>query len=192
MPAVVIQSIGYSVYADVGEADVYMFGSFPNTTWFNQTEDAKAQLLVAATRTLDRQCWLGEKTLTSGQDLEWPRTGTGVEGVEDDIVPQDIIDGSIELANQILLGSTVQNSITPNAQGINSLKAGSVEIVYFRPGQESAFAQNSRFPTIVQELVGKYLCGASLAVLGAAFGTGTTTAAGQSVTNDDEGYSDPI
>ena len=52
-------------------------------------------------------------TRLSGQVLQWPRTGTGVDGVDDTMVPTDFVNGSIELALSLVDGSTVQTDPTP-------------------------------------------------------------------------------
>jgi hypothetical protein len=193
MTVVAIDSTLYDVYASVGDADMYLAGMLSATAWAAATETQKAQALITATRTMDRQCWVGEKTMTSGQALQWPRTDTGIDGVEDNVVPTDIVDGCIELANLLMAGSNVQSTTTPNGQGLQIIKAGSVSLTYFRPGLENYYDQNARFPIPVQELVGKYMCGATAAVIGQAFGAGVTTdRKTQSVTNDEFDYNDGI
>ena len=182
---VTINSMPYDVYADVAMADLYLQANFLASAWFDLTDDQKASLLVTATRTLDRQCWLGEKT-DSLQPLEWPRTGTGVEGVEDDVVPEDIVNGSIELAFAISAGNDAVNSSVPGAQALQNIRAGSVSLTYFR-GAEGLAAQFSRFPLPVQELVGQYMCSNQTIAGFSGFGTD-----GTSVTEDDLGYNEGI
>lgn len=191
MPAIEIQSMVYDVYADVAEADVYMQGAYPNTVWFASTEDAKKQALVASTRTIDRQCWLGVQTGLSDQVLQWPRKDTNIAGVNDDIVPENIVNGSIELANLIINGSNVQDTTQPNAQTLQVIKAGSVSLTYFRPGPDN-FSQLARFPTIVQELVSQYMCGSVPAVVGVATGTGDCSPGTKSVTKRKYSYNDGL
>jgi len=187
MPTVAFDSVLFDVYADVAEADAYLIASFGSATWFALDANTKAQALVTATRTLDRQCWLGTKS-DGSQILDWPRTGTGVSGVEDGIVPADIVNGSIELAFAISGGSNVQDTTTPGSQQLQIIKAGSVMLTYFR-GAEGLAAQFSRFPTRVQELVGQYMCGAQglLGLSGVATGTD-----GQSVTADPFGFNEGV
>lgn len=174
----------YDVYANVTQADSYLIANFLASTWFDLTDDQKGQLLVTATRLFDRQCWLGEKT-EAGQPLQWPRSDTGVEGVEDNVVPEGIINGSIELAFAILTDDSVVNSQVPGAQKLRSLTAGSVNMQWFR-GAEGNQARYSRFPLPVQELVGKYMCGAR------ATGLRVSGTSGVSVTEDDLGYNEGV
>lgn len=184
MATVTIDSIQYDVYADVGEAMAYLQASYPVPSFMSADAADQARMLVAATRLLDRQCWLGDKTDVA-QVLQWPRTSTGVTGVEDDEIPLDIINGAIELASAISEGSEAQSKPIPGLQDIQTLSAGSVSLTWFRGAEgQLAFA---RFPLPVQELVGKYMCG-SVGIGGVrTFGTD-----GESVTEQDFGYNDGI
>lgn len=182
-----ISSQTYDTYASVEQAALYLAANFLATAWFDLTEDQQGQLLVTATRLFDRQCWLGEKTEPGPspiQPLAWPRTNTGIEGVEDDVVPNDIVLGSIEMAFAILDGSEAINNSVPNAQKLRSIAAGSVNLSWFR-GAEGV-VRFDRFPLPVQELIGRYLCGQGI---GGLFAFGTD---GESVLNDDLGYNEGI
>lgn len=184
---VLIASQPYDVYAPLDYANLYLQANFAASGWFSLTDDQKGAALVSATRLIDRQCWLGDPTGLSGQTLQWPRTNTGVDGVDDTIIPQGIIDGSVELAFAITDGNDVINNQVPGVQKIRDLAAGSVHISYFRLA-EGATAQVARFPLPVQELVGKYLCGAG-AGLDALVSSGTD---GISTTEDDLGFDEGI
>lgn len=180
---VTINSQQFSVYASLSQAAQYLLAVFGADAWFALTPDQQGQALVTATRLMDRQCWQGTRT-TDSQELEWPRTG--ISGVYELAVPGDIVNGTIELAFAISGGSEVVNNATPQAQTLQTVKAGSVSLTYFR-GAEGVLAAN-RFPLPVQEYVRKYLCGAAGLTLGAkSYGTD-----GESITNDDMGYSDPL
>lgn len=184
---VLVNSQPYNTYASVDQAATYLNANYLASAWFDLTEDQQAQLLVTATRLFDRQCWLGEKTdQSTPQALQWPRTGTGIEGVEDAVVPDDIVNGSIEMAFAILDGNEAINSQVPGAQKLRSLGAGSVNLAWFR-GAEGDLAEGSRFPLPVQELVGRYLCGSQGISTLITSGTG-----GTSVTDDDLGYNEGV
>lgn len=193
MPLIVLSnSMAYEAYADVAEADIYLGAKFNSSTWFDLSEEAKGQALITASRMFDRTCWLGDPTGISGQVLAWPRTGTGVEGVDENTVPQDIIDGAVELAFALATGSSVETNATPGAQGLQIIKAGSVMLQYFR-GAESQNAQNDRFPLPVMELVKSYLCGAGVSIVGVATGATSGTEDGDtSVTGQDFGFNEGL
>lgn len=184
---VIINSQPYDSYSTLEYADLYLQANFLASAWFDLTQDQRGSALVTATRLLDRQCWLGDPTGLSGQLLMWPRMNTGVEGVTDDVVPQGIVDGCVELAFAITDGNEAVNNQVPGVQKIRDLGAGSVNISYFRLA-EGAAAQTNRFPLPVQELVGKYMCGAG-AGLDALVTSGTD---GVSVTDDDLGFDEGI
>jgi hypothetical protein len=161
---VLIDSQPYTTYADVETADEYLAAAIHATNWATASEDTKAKALVSATRLLNRQKWVGTKA-DADQELASPRTG--VDGVEDDEIPQAVIDASIELALALVDGSDVQ-TVASQEQAVRSIRAGSVAIDYFR----STALYVGRFPQIVQELIGVYLSGSG-ALFGAplAFGT---------------------
>jgi len=142
----------YEVYADLDTADLYAGAALHGTTYRDASNDDKGRALTTATRTLDRQRWKGVKT-DELQTLAWPRTNTGVEGVDVDEVPLNIINASIELAFALLDGSEVQNQQT-TAERVRSMSAGSVSISHFR-----GIDNPTRFPLIVQELIRDYLAG---------------------------------
>jgi hypothetical protein len=187
MSVVTIEGDEFTVYGfntdGVADADEYAKGASHATAWRAlTTDDEKGRYMVTATRLLDRQRWKGEKTV-EGQDLAWPRTGTGVEGVEDDVIPVDIVHACFELSFVLADGSDVQYEQN-TAQKIASLGAGSVNISYFRGAEGLAL----RFPLPVHELVRDYLAGSSL-------GSGLVLShgvEGESVTNQDFGYSGGI
>lgn len=169
MPTVTINAVDYDVYADLDTANAYLAADFSADSWRAETVDDKLRrALVSATRLLDRQTYLGEKTDVD-QLHAFPRTGTGVEGVDDDTVPQDIIDASCVLANLIYIGSKVDGSASTLSGNVRRQRAGSVEIEYFAPVDDA-----TRFPVQIEELIGKYMgAGASLGDL--AFGVDGST-----------------
>lgn len=191
MPTIVLSnSMGYESYADVAEADLYLGAKFNSSAWFALTDEVKGQALVTASRIFDRTCWQGTPTGLSPQELAWPRTG--ISGVDDQTIPQVIIDGSIELAFYLATGSSVETNSTPGAQGLQVIKAGSVMLQYFR-GAESPNAANDRFPLPVMELVRAYLCGFNSTIVGVATGaTSGTSDDDTSVTGSNFGFNEGI
>lgn len=172
------------VYASVAMADLYLNAAFHGQTWFDLDEDTKGQALVTAVRTLDRQVWLGAKT-DEAQELDWPRKDTGVVGVTPDIIPDDIVNASIELALSLTQGSNVQNYQSTEGN-IQNLRAGSASITYFRGGSNGGTA--TRFPQIVWELVEPYLSGSAGAnALGLA-GSQSTGTKKETITGKDYGF----
>lgn len=156
LPTVDIDSGVYTTYASIDTADTYLGAAYHATGWSDLTENQKGQLLVTSTRTLDRQKWKGSKE-EPDQPLAFPRDGMGIspEPLEDENgLPLDIIDASIELALAISQGSDVQTA-SSQATRIQSMSAGSVSITYFRNPDGTP----TRFPTIVQELIQKFLGG---------------------------------
>ncbi len=174
----------YDTYATVQQADEYLAASVTADSWRAITDaDVKARYLVSATRLLDTQPWAGSKT-DPDQPLAWPRSNTGVDGVEDDVVPADIVNASIELAAALVDNVDIATQQS-TAQGIQSLRAGSAAITFFR----GANGVPARFPNNIMELIRKYLEGYSSLALG---GVGTTGTGNKTVTENDFGYSEPL
>lgn len=147
--------VGTNTYIDLADAETYLEGSINTSAWDAKSTDEKNRLLVSATRYLDRQDWVGEKT-SDVQALDWPRTGvTDPDGnaVDDSTVPQFILNAECELAAAMAADSSIQESSSTGSD-VKRLKADTVEIEYF-----STTIGGTRFPTIVQELVGFYLEG---------------------------------
>lgn len=162
----------FPVYASVETADIYLNAAAHASIWSTLSDDQKGQYLVTSVRTLDRQKWKGQRAVTSPlQELAWPRVDTGLAWVADDVVPTDIVNASIELALALADGSDVQ-SASNNSQKVQSLRAGSVAVSYFRGAEGTA----RRFPTIVDELVRAYLASTGSGLAGGfAYGTDGTS-----------------
>lgn len=183
---VTISGVQYPVYADVAMADEYLAASMQAAAWRALTDpDDKARALVSATRLLDRQQWKGEKRITSPeQQTEWPRTGTGIPGVVDGVVPDNIIMATEEIASALVSGSDMETE-SNTANKISSLQAGSVSLSFFRGAEGEA----TRFPTIVNELLQGYLAGSGELGLAGALSTGVD---GVSETREDFGLNSGI
>lgn len=177
--SVLIASNTYPVYADLNEADEFMLASPNFDTWEALGDTTQARYLVSATRLLEKQRWKGNKT-DDAQPLDWPRSNTGIDGVDNDIVPSDIIQASILLAYELSQGSDVETAQN-QGQKIQELKAGSVGIKFFR-GAEGI---PTRFPTQVQELLRDYLAGSSSSI-----GAHTTGYDKETITGGDFGFTD--
>lgn len=170
MATVTIGATDYDVYIDVEYADEYLAGQINATAWRALTdEDDKKRAIISSTRLLDRQRWKGEKT-DSYQVHAFPRTGLVYPGsgdaVPSNVVPQEVLDATAELSSALVDGSDVQSNTDPNTSNVQSLKAGSVSISYFR---NESFMQ--RFPTIIQELLGFWLAGIGVTVSPSSYGT---------------------
>lgn len=177
MPTVEIGGTTYEVYDEQANVQLFLEGQLGQTAWLNlDPNTTQRQAMVSATKLMDRTPWLGSKTAPA-QPIDWPRTGiTDCEGqpVDPADTPQDILDGFAELCDE-LAGDpdTVQDNASTGSNN-KKLKAGSVEIEYFR----STLNQGSRFPQRVQEYFRCYLQGAGSSAAGLASGTDGVSAYG--------------
>lgn len=166
MEAIIIDSAAYDSYRTVAQADEYLAASLhAGTDWSGSTDTTKGQALVTATRILDRQKWRAD------YDTQAER-----------LAVQAILDACCEMALALVQGSDFQSEQT-TTQKLQTIKAGSVSLTYFR----GAEGRPHRFPTIVNELLRDYLAGSDATSYGKSFGTG-----GTSSTADDFGHSEPI
>ncbi|HEY5410183.1 MAG TPA: DnaT-like ssDNA-binding protein [Caulobacteraceae bacterium] len=174
MPSVTIGSNEYDVYADLPTADAYLAAQISATDWNDPatTDDMKSAALVSMTRTIDRQQWQG--TQTDGYETHaFPRTdlkyADGTE-VDPNIVPDAVVNACMEGAAQLVGGAAFQDAAT-TFNNVKDLKAGTVDIAYFRTIDESP-----RFPQVVMELIGLWLNNGSGGVVGSlSSGTGRRT-----------------
>ena len=170
MATVTIAGNSYDTYRSLAETETYLEAQIEAAAWQASTDDnQKGRGIVTATRFIDRQEWQGEKT-DPAQAHAFPRTGlTYADGSEvpSDAVPTEVLDAESELASMLVDGTDVQNVSNPAEKMIQSLKAGSTAISYFRG--DAGLGQ--RFPQIVHELLGRWLAGAGAGLVGIATGT---------------------
>jgi len=170
------------VYGTTAGADAYLKASSHGaTTWNALDSAAKQRFLINAARILERQAWIGAPTQTVNktnylaqpaltQPLQFPRTGlTDKNGVavSSSTEPLQVTEASYELA--LSLAQSDATVLTQAVQGSNVKEhrllqrvEGAVQV----DESTSYFAANSttggsgtRFPTIVQELIGFWLAG---------------------------------
>lgn len=163
MPTVTIGTTDYEVYSDLDAADQFLDADFSATAWRAETDDdQKRRAKVSAFRTLNALSWAGEKA-DADQIPAWPRTGTGLSDIDDDEVPQEIIDAENLLAKYIHNGTVSVGSAT-TANNIRRQRAGSVEVEYFNP---TLLVDPSQFPEDVMALIRRFLGGGSATFAGA-------------------------
>lgn len=169
MGTVSISGTSYDIYGTQADAKKYFAARTDGASFSGRPDLAQKQLLVMATRMIDRQIWQGAKT-SSSQPLAFPRTGMTVGGEEVDgsVVPDDVEFGCYELAMAIGLAPKTESQASIG-QNVRSVGAGPARVEFFRPtlGGPTDF----RFPTVVQELLGKYLSSSAPSISPIASGT---------------------
>lgn len=174
--------VGVNSYASRADADAYFADSLRGATWSALIDQTKDQALVEATRVFERQAWAGQKEVPT-QDLQFPRIGlTDCQG--NSVTAAD----SLELISEaqfeyaLFLQQNPNGLNTSDATGTNirRQRAGSAEIEFFKS------TAGTRFPVIIQDIVGCFLAGSQvLATIGAAFASGTNE---ESSFNDRDKY----
>lgn len=173
MPSTVtIGSDTYDIYSSVATVDTYANGSLTASAWESLVEDDKARVLIMVTRWIDAQCWQGEK-VDPAQPLAWPRTIGSIETIE---YAATIL--AVMVAADTTLPDTMTGATVAADGGTKRLKAGSVEIEYFRKFYVmgiGALAGEMPFPQNIMSMIGVWLCNSSSFNAGAAgavaFGT---------------------
>jgi len=119
------------------------------------------------------------------QSVIWPRTGMvdcDSQAIGSAIYPDDLRFGQIELAFEISQDATLE---TAGGVGSNlaQLKAGSVDLKFFRPTGGEGGVGSDPFPPVVMEYLKCYLSGASGSRTNAAFGFSSGTGGTSAVTD---------
>jgi hypothetical protein len=153
MGTVTIGATDYDIYGERTAAATYLDVHLNAIAWAAGTTEFQNKVLVMATRLMDRMAWKGELT-DSDQPIDWPRTGTGVTGVEDAVIPTDILYGFYELSVLIAEDPTIINNAT-SGSNVQRAKAGEAEVWFFRSTADTA----TKLPTSVHELVKRFLAG---------------------------------
>ena len=169
MGQVTIGGTTFEIYGTRTAAINYMKARLGADAWNSASSSDKDRALVSATRKIDRENWIGDKTAPApGQPLEFPRTGLidkdGV-AVGSVNVPLLVEEANYELALVLLDDATKQDS-GDTSSNTKRVKAGSAEVEFFRQTAGHAF------PDIIQDLIGLWLDGLDFAGSGNAdFGT---------------------
>ena len=124
-------------YVTLDEAVAYMETNLYAASWLDLDSDVQEQTLMMATRQLDTLCFLGQKA-TAAQALKWPRTGLVSDGYP---VPSDVIPMAIKIATceqaRVVAGRDTTAQSDAEVQGLEKIKAGSVELVFKEGGSSS-------------------------------------------------------
>lgn len=141
MAATIDATVGGSTansYVTLAEADAFFEEQPLSTAWDDATDDQKNRALIAATRRLDQEVYVGSPasplTGTSGgttQALQWPRSGAGYLTT---VIPAPIKHATMKLAYSLIDDAELlQDS---GLEGFDRAKVGPIE-VEVRHAQES-------------------------------------------------------
>lgn len=173
MATVFLDSVAYTVYNDDDTLVAYANGSANGATLVAATEDARARYSIEATRRLNSERWISTK-VSSSQELAWPRTD-----VNNGVTPQAILDAHMELAMLVANGVDIRTNQSATSTQLQRIKAGSVELEYFKPvGLVTEYLQH------IMDLIGPYLQSNNL---GTVFSWGVSRA---SISPSDYGFTE--
>lgn len=160
MATVTISDNDFTAYANIAQADTVLLGSLDFEAWDANDDEAKSRFLIASARLLDTQDW---------------KTEYGTFAEREPVA--DIVTASILLANEIANGNTAVLGLSAAEAETKSLKAGSVEISYFRNFHSAAYSGSTKtvFPPAIYALLKPYLASASIGGFSVAYGTDGTS-----------------
>lgn len=153
-------AVGTNTYVSLEDASAFLDDSASGAPWAELDEDTQNRCLLTATRLLERQCWNGTKT-DPVQVMQHPREGLvnkNGEAVDSSTVAQEVIDAECELAFLISQDAD-QETAGGIGNNISSVGAGSAKVSFFRPTGGAGGVGSQRFPPIVFELIGQFMCG---------------------------------
>lgn len=168
------------VYGGLAAANDYIASSFgaSYTAWLALTEDDREKTLVGATRYLDRQRWQGTANAFDSTTLAFPRDGLVDRAGE--VAPDAaqlalVSKATFELA-VLVAGDADVLAAADQGQNIKAMGAGSARLEFFSP-TKAANGTATKLPTIVHDLIGQWLAGASSGAAVIIGGTSTGTCA---------------
>tara|TARA_R110000796_G_scaffold41179_2_gene101975 strand:+ start:22644 stop:23261 length:618 start_codon:yes stop_codon:yes gene_type:complete len=153
--------------------------------------DDEKRALAAAADWLDRaSLFSGDKTVAT-QARDWPRdsatNGCTGDAIADGTTPDDIFNAQAWLAGAILVDNAASAS-TGEGANIKSAKAGTAQVVFFRP--TTGTAEDTRLPTVANDYAKCYTdAGTSSGIAGPTF-TGTGQAS--SFCPDDDEFNEGL
>jgi hypothetical protein len=181
MGTVLIGGVTFEIYSTFTLANDYMKGQTDASAWSAADTTAKNQALVTATRSFDRQTWVGTPTdLATPQPIAWPRTGVtdrNGQAVPDSVIPQDVLNGFYEWALDIV-GDVDIASQSPGTNTKRVRTKEKVDVIEVEAETElfrATIGQTARFPIDIMEWISIYLSGSGDAGLAFASGTGVTS-----------------
>lgn len=125
-------------YADRTDGDTYHERRLHTDDWDNASDEDQDAALVWATALLDQHVlWNGART-DENQALRWPRAGlVDRDGwaIEDDEMPQDLVDATCELARYLL---SEDRTAEPETLGFSRIKTGPVEVEVDKEDRDSS------------------------------------------------------
>tara|TARA_R110000737_G_scaffold47134_4_gene67051 strand:+ start:12871 stop:13488 length:618 start_codon:yes stop_codon:yes gene_type:complete len=199
--SITIGGDSFSVYAltagnAVSETTTFFNGRLgpEATAWaaaVTAAADDEKRALAAAADWLDRaSLFTGTKTVST-QDRDWPRDGatdgcTGLS-ITDGTTPDDIFRAQAWLAGAILVDSSAAAS-TGEGGNIKSAKAGSAQVVFFRPTEGTS--SDTRLPKVADDYARCFTDAGTSAGISAPTFTGTSQVSGATQCDDEltEGY----
>lgn len=154
-------TVGTNSYVSRDDATAYLrLSSRAAAAWLALEPDAQDRALVTAFRELEKQRYAGMRTGGAAQATQFPRDSiTNCDGIDrsgDSPAPVEVVEAQIELAYELSQDTALEGS-SGSGSNVKKVEAGSAKVTFFRPGRDGSGNRGTRFPTVVQELIGCFL-----------------------------------
>lgn len=159
--------VGVNSYVDREDATEYLRFSARAQAWLSLEPDVQNRSLIAAFRLIETARYAGVRTGGDSQTTQFPRDGIkNRDGIDQSGIapaPQDVINAQIEYAFELSQDVGVETA-SGSGSNVKSVGAGSAKVAFFQPGRDAQGNRGTRFPLLVQRLLGPYLAGPSFGV----------------------------
>lgn len=177
---VTVKGVANMIYGTLVGAKAYLAAASHGQAWAALDSAIQKQLLITASRMLERQSWAGDPTdpvdksdfasqPADTQPLQWPRSGLTDRNevtLDDTTIPAELDEASYEIAIDLnSTDSTIQTSSTTvsnvksekSSEKVDQAVTVSEETTYFSDASVGGIGGPTRFPNIVHELIGIWL-----------------------------------
>lgn len=152
-------TVGTNTYISAADAETYFGTRLYADAWTDASADDKAKALIMATRTIDRQIFVGSKA-GADQPLEFPRCLPDKEGWRCEAnVPQAVLDATCEEALALLTSGNDPRRVMQRA-GVKSYSLGSLSETFADGALAGSTAKRGLISDEAKALLRPYLAGA--------------------------------
>ena len=175
--------VSVNSYVTRDQTSAYLRLSPRAQVWFDIEPDVQDRSIVGAFREIEKARYVGVRTGGDSQVTQFPRDGIvnndDIDRSGDAPAPIEVQEAQMEYAFEMSQDPELEGK-SSSGSNVKSVGAGSAKVAFFQPGRDASGNKGTRFPTIVQRLLGSFLAGTNIRV------TATGTDGESSFTECDE------
>ncbi len=161
-------AVGTNSYATRVETNAYLDESVRGAPWKDVSNADKDRALISAFREIEKAKYVGVRTGGAAQVTQFPRDGIvncdDIDRSGDDPAPIEVQEAQMEFAFELSQDPTLEGK-SGSGSNVKSVGAGKAKVAFFQPGRDASGNKGTRFPTIVQRLLGCFLAGPAFGVV---------------------------